>query len=489
LGYGLLWNNPAVGEAVFGNNYTQFTTHSSKQIEYWITAGDTPADILSHYVDATGHAPMMPDDVMGFWQCKLRYRNQEELLNVAREYHRRGIPLDVIIIDFFHWRHQGDWSFDPKYWPDPKAMVEELKAMGVRLMVSVWPTVEFGSDNYPAMKEHGYLIEAEHGVPVSMLFQGNSLFFDATNPGARGYLWDQIKENYGKYGIDLFWLDVAEPEYTTYDFDNYRYHLGPNNQVGNYYPNMYTKTFDDGLLSQGKQAVTLSRAAWAGTQRYGAVAWSGDIPSTFESFRNQMTNGLNMGLAGISWWNTDIGGFSGGDITDPKFIELLIRWFQFGAFSPVMRLHGSRIEGVKGLEANNGGGEDDGMGFPSGAANEVWSYGDKAYEILTHYIKVRYDMHDTIKKAMTQAHESGAPVMRAMFYEFPEDEKCWELWDQYMFGGDYLVAPVLYPGMTERSVYLPAGKWKNVDTGEEFVGAKTITAPAPLEVIPVFQRL
>jgi len=251
---------------------------------------------------------------------------------------------------------------------------------------------------------------------------------------------------------------------------------------------MYVKTFDDGMKADGMQAVTLSRAAWAGAQRYGAVAWSGDIPSTYEAFRNQMTNGLNIGMAGIAWWNTDIGGFSGGDISDPAFRELLVRWFQFGAFSPIMRLHGSRLNGAKGLTADNGG-EGDDLGFPSGADNEIWSFGDEAYEILKHYIQVRYDMHDYIKKTMQQTHETGAPVMRPMFFNFPQDEKCWDLWDQYMFGDDYLVAPVLYPGMTSREVYLPEGQWKNVDTGEVLEGGRTVTAPAPLEIIPVFCRV
>ncbi|MDD4796169.1 MAG: glycoside hydrolase family 31 protein [Eubacteriales bacterium] len=485
LGYGFLWNNPAVGEAVFGTNMTQWKVRSTKQLEYWITAGDSPREIVSNYADATGHAPEMPEDVMGFWQCKLRYRTQEELLSVAREYKRRNIPLDVIIIDFFHWIYQGDWSFDPKYWPDPQAMVDELNELGVRLMVSVWPTVDSKSVNFPAMQEQGLLISAEHGLPISMSFQGSTLFTDATNPKAQEFLWDQVKENYGKYGIDLFWLDVAEPEYTNYDFDNYRYHLGPNNQVGNIYPSMYAKAFYDGLRAEGKSVVTLSRCAWAGTQKYGAVAWSGDIPSTYEAFRNQIVNGVNMGLAGIPWWNTDIGGFIGGNIEDPAFTELLIRWFQFGTYSPVMRLHGNRLPGAKPVA-----GEGTGSGaFPSGSDNEVWSYGDDALAIFTRYINVRYDMHDYIKALMDEAHATGAPVMRAMFYEFPEDNACWDLNDQYMFGADYLVAPVMAAGVTQRSVYLPAGQWRNVDTNEVLQGGRTVTAPAPLEIIPVFQRV
>ncbi|MDL2234045.1 glycoside hydrolase family 31 protein [Ruminococcaceae bacterium OttesenSCG-928-L11] len=483
-GYGFLWNNPGIGSVNFSRNLTVWTAESTKSLDYWITAGDTPADITANYANATGTVPMMPDWAMGFWQCKLRYQTQEELLEVAREYKRRGVPLSVIVIDFFHWPMQGEWKFDPEYWPDPKAMVEELREMGVELMVSIWPTVDRRSENFAEMVEKGYLIRTDRGHRIAMDFHGNTIHYDATNPGARQYLWDKAKANYYDYGIKLFWLDEAEPEYTYYDFDLYRYHLGPNVQIGNLYPMMYAQTFYDGMAAEGQEnIINLLRCAWAGSQRYGALVWSGDIDSSFRSLRNQFTAGLNMGLAGIPWWTTDIGGFHGGNPNDPAFRECLVRWFQYGAFCPVMRLHGDREPHSAPLGTSGGG------VCVSGAANEIWSYGDEAYAICKEYIDIRQRIQPYIKQLMEAAHETGTPVMRPLFYDFPADEAAWSIEDAYMFGPDLLVAPILYEGARQRKVYLPVGaRWKNAWTGEVLDGGRTITVDAPIEQIPLFLR-
>ena len=485
LGYGFLWNNPAVGKAVFGTNTMSFYAESTKKLDYWITAGDTPAEIEEAYADVTGKVPMMPEYAMGFWQCKLRYQTQEELLNIAREYKKRNLPISVIVVDFFHWPLQGEWKFDPTYWPDPDAMIKELKDMGIELMVSIWPTVDYRSENFEEMKKLGYLIRTEKGVRVSMTFQGNTIHFDATNPKARDYVWQKAKKNYYDKGVKIFWLDEAEPEYEVYHFDNYRYFIGPNSQVGNIYPAMYAKAFFDGMKNEGQEEiVNLLRCAWAGSQKYGALVWSGDIFSSFEVLRRQLCAGLNMGMAGIPWWTTDIGGFHGGDPTDPDFQELLARWFEFGAYCPVMRLHGCR-EPEQPQVGTTGGAE-----CRSGADNEVWSFGEEDYEICKKYLAVREEMKPYIKKLMKEAHEKGTPVMRPLFYDFPEDKESWEIEDEYMFGSDVLVAPVMYAKMREREVYLPKGaSWKNKETGEIFEGGKTINVDAPLSVIPVFERV
>lgn len=484
LGYGFLWNNPAVGRVMFGKNITTWEAYSTKQLDYWITSGDTPAEIEERYADVTGKVPMMPDWAMGFWQCKLRYQTQEELLNIAREYKRRGLPIDVIVIDYFHWPLQGDWKFDPKYWPDPDAMIRELDDMGIKLMVSIWPTVDYRSDNFEEMLEKGYLIRTERGFRVVMDFQGNTVHYDATNPKAREYVWQKAKQNYYDKGIRVFWLDEAEPEYSVYDFDNYRYYLGPNVQIGNSYPAFYAKTFYDGMTKEGqKDVINLLRCAWAGSQKYGALVWSGDIHSSFKSLRNQLAAGLNMGMAGIPWWTTDIGGFHGGNPKDPSFQELLVRWFEWGTFCPVMRLHGERQP----LQAPIG---DYGGGLcVSGADNEVWSFGDDNYLILKRYLELRKHMKPYIMELMKAAHEKGTPVMRPLFYDTPSDMKSWNIEDEYMFGPDVLVAPVLYAGETERKVYLPKGsRWKNYWTGEVVNGGSSVVVSTPIEQIPVFTR-
>ena len=484
LGYGFLWNNPAVGRVCFGKNITTWEAKSAKKLDYWVTAGDTPAEIEEAYANATGKVPMMPDYAMGFWQCKLRYQTQEELLEVAREYKRRNLPISVIVVDFFHWPLQGEWKFDPTYWPDPDAMIAELKEMGIELMVSIWPTVDYRSENFDEMKAKGLLIRVDKGFPISMDFQGNTLHFDATNPEARDYVWAKAKRNYYDKSVKVFWLDEAEPEYSVYDFENYRYHLGPNVQVGNIYPVMYAKTFFDGMKAEGQEnIINLLRCAWAGSQRYGALVWSGDIKSSFPSMKNQVAAGLNMGLAGIPWWTTDIGGFFGANIGDPEFHELLIRWFQYGCFCPVMRLHGYRWP----LQPQYG--TTGGAACVSGAPNEVWSYTDQVTGILSDYLRLRERMRPYVTQLMEQAHEKGAPVMRPVFYDFPEDAAAWDVESEYMFGPSVLVVPVTEKDCRQVRAYLPAGaQWTNAWTGERFDGGQWITADAPIEQIPLFTR-
>lgn len=485
-GYGFLWNNPAIGRVTFANNITEWVAECTEHMDLWITAGDTPAEIEEAYANATGKVPMMPDYATGFWQCKLRYTTQEQLLNVAREYKKRGIPVSVIVCDFFHWTNQGEWKFDPKYWPDPQAMVDELKSMGIELMVSIWPTVDVNSENYEEMKELGLLVRSERANAVQMQFMGNEYLFDAFNPESREYVWNKAKENYYKYGIKIFWLDEAEPDYMFhYDYDNFRYYKGPAVKVSNFYPVEYAKTFYEGMEAEGQENIlNLLRCVWAGSQRYGALLWSGDTHSTFDFLRNQMAAGLNVGLSGIPWWTTDIGGFTGGNIHDPKFHELLIRWFQFGLFCPVTRLHGFRdpIDFTISNAAKMWN-----QPFGSGAENELYSYGEDVYKILKGLVDTRETLRPYVKEQMVQAHEKGTPVIRPLFYDNPEDEKCWDINDEYMFGPDILVAPVLYEGMREREVYLPAGRtWREVQTGKIYEGGVTVTCNAPLSVIPVF---
>ncbi|KAL4956688.1 glycosyl hydrolases family 31-domain-containing protein [Aspergillus filifer] len=486
LGYGLLWNNPGIGRAVLGTNTMSFEAYSTKALDYWIVAGDTPAEIEEAYAAVMGYVPMMPEYGLGFWQCKLRYWNQEQLLDVAREYKKRNVPLDVIVCDFFHWKHQGDWKFDSKFWPDPDAMVKELKDMNVELMVSIWPTVETASENYPELLEQGLLIRHDRGLRIAMQCDGDITHFDATNPAARKFIWETAKRNYYDKGIKIFWLDEAEPEYSTYDFDIYRYHAGSNVQIGNTYPKEYARAFYEGMTESGQtNIVNLLRCAWAGSQKYGALVWSGDIASSWSSFRNQLSAGLNMGIAGIPWWTTDIGGFHGGNPDDPAFRELFTRWFQWGTFCPVMRLHGDREP------------KPPNQPTAPGAANEIWSYGEEIYEICKRYIAIREKLRPYTRSLMKEAHEKGTPVIRTLFYEFPDDERAWEVDSEFLFGSRYLVAPVLEAGQRKISVYLPEGaSWRLWDgeeegagTGEVHEGGQEIEVECPIESTPVFVRV
>jgi alpha-D-xyloside xylohydrolase len=483
-GYGFLWHNPAIGQATFAANRTEWIAESTQQLDYWITVGSTPAAISAAYADATGHAPMMPEYGLGYWQCKLRYWNQEQLLEVAREHKRRGLPLDVIVADFFHWPKMGDFRFEEEFWPDPAAMVAELKDLGIELMVSVWPQVSVESENFARLKKENLLVRTDRGLDVQMGFQGPSMFLDVTNPRAREVVWEICRRNYHDLGIRLFWLDEAEPEYGVYDYDNYRYDLGSNLQVGNIYPQAFARMFYEGQLAAGQdEVVNLLRCAWAGSQRYGALVWSGDIHSTYTDLRRQITAGLHMGVAGIPWFTTDIGGFHGGDINDPDFRDLLVRWFQFGTFCPVMRMHGDRVPSEK-VTAADGSSRNG-----SGAGNELWSFGEEVYEILAGYTRLRETLRPYTRGLMAEAHANGQPVMRGMFHEFPEDVTCWDLADQYMFGPDVLVAPVVEPHASSRRVYLPDGAaWTDLRSGTKHDGGQWLTVDAPIEVIPVFTR-
>lgn len=418
-GYGFLWNNPSIGQVEFCKNVTVWYASCSDIIDYWLCAGDTPKEIEEKYASVTGTVPMMPE-----------------------------------------------WG------------------MGIQPMVSVWPTVDYRCDNFKEMKAKGLLMRNDRGYRISVNFEGNQVFADFMNPATRSYVWDKVKNNYYDHGIRLFWLDEAEPEFTKYDFDIIRNYRGLHMKSGNYYPVEYSKAFYEGLDSQGEEnIINLVRCAWAGSQRYGALVWSGDIYSSFESMRAQVMAGLNMGIAGIPWWTTDIGGFFGGDSKEESFRELFARWFAYGTFCPVMRLHGNRIPQQPQVGTTGG------ATCLSGADNEVWSFGDKVYEICVRYMNIREKMRPYIRTLMEEAHEKGTPVIRTLFYEFPEDKASWEVDDIYLFGPDILAAPVTEAGATTKEVYLPEGAvWTNAWDNKKYEGGQSVTVAAPIDIIPIFFR-
>lgn len=481
-GYGFLWNNPAIGRVELGANHTRWVAQAARQMDYWITVGDTPADIMHNYADATGHSPMLPAWAAGFWQSKLRYSTQDELLSIAREYQARGLPLSVIVIDGLHWTLMGDWKFDPIYWPDPEGMGKELQRMGVKAMVSIWPTVNALSPNFNTLMRKNLLVQTVRGLsPQTILVDSRPEppvylhLYDPTNPQARRFIWDQVLQGYHRFGIKAWWLDACEPEIFPVDHDNLRYHLGSGLELGCSYPLFHQQAFYDGMRSEGEEdIIMLSRSAWAGSQRYGAAVWSGDIQSTFTALNLQVPAGLNIGLSGIPWWTTDIGGFHGGDPNSPAFQELIVRWFQYGVFCPIFRLHGFRLP----IENWNG------------SANEVWSFGDRAYTIIKDLLFLRQRLLPYIMNLMQQAHLTGAPPMRPLFFEFPEDATCVSIADQFMFGNDLLVSPILSAGTVQRPVYLPAGtSWRDAWSGTEFSGGTWIEAHAPIERVPLYLRI
>lgn len=487
LGYGFLWNNPAVGRAEFAKNRILWEAEQSRQLDYVVIGGGYPAEIMKNYTELTGRLPDVPEWIFGLWQSKLRYSSQEELLRIAREHVRRGIPVSVLVLDYFHWPYQGDWRFDEQYFPDPKVMVKELEDMGIHLMVSVWPTVDRRSENYKKLDEAGGLIKAERGPDVFYMCRGAETYVDMTNPEAVDMLWERLKENYVSYGVSSFWLDEAEPEIYPYDYENMRLRMGNGLEVSNYYPYAYCAGIEKRMSYDNiKDGIILVRSAWIGTQRLKTVVWSGDVPSTFESFGKQLTAGLQMAMCGIPLWTTDIGGFYGGDGGEEEFRELMIRWFQFGVFCPILRMHGYRKPYVK-----KGSMEDMSGECNTGGPNEIWSFGEEAYQIMRKYLNIREQLIPYIKEQLEITQSTGTPLMRPLVYDYPSDVNVYEISDEYLFGDKILAAPVMEYKARSRRVYLPEGVWKSGRTGEVYRICKSgqyIEEKAPLGYMPVFVR-
>ena len=479
LGYGFLWNNPATGQVEFGLNRTVWTADSAYQADYLVFVGDTPAEVMNRYARLTGFAPKMPEWAAGFWQSKCRYESQEEILEVTRKYHEMGVPVDAIVIDYFHWTEQGNCDFDPKYWPDPAAMVRELDEMGTRAVVSYWPTVNPKSRNWQEMDDRKMLIRTENGQYSLFDYWGQQSYVDMTNPEARSYVREQIKKTYLKYGINTFWLDEAEPDVHPQQFDNMKQYAGNMAQTALLYPYYYAKCFYDGLKSEGEDdVILLTRAAYIGSQKFGALVWNGDIPSDWNALRQSVVSGLSMAMCGIPWWNSDIGGFYDGDTESEEYRELLLRWFQFGLFCPVMRLHGTR-KWQSDYKARYPGIICEGGGY-----NEIWHFGKECCDAIKELILLRQRLKPYILSCAEKTSKTGEPIMRPMFFNFPGDERCYRLDDQYMFGSDILFAPILNPGQTEREVYLPKGKWVRTTDKTVHDGGRTVTVKAdPTEFI------
>ncbi|MBT7702316.1 MAG: glycoside hydrolase family 31 protein, partial [Verrucomicrobia bacterium] len=465
-GYGFLWNNPSLGRAEFGNNMTRWVSYGSKQMDYYVTAGDSYADVMENYADVTGHAPEFPWWASGFWQCKLRYKTQEEFLNVAREFKRRGLPLSVLVIDFRHWDITGNWKLDPEFWPDPEAMVKELDEMGVRIMISPWTLVDEKSENFATMKERGLFTGSIGGKKDTVGFDGPKYQYDPTNPEAARYLWSKWKKNYFDIGIRTFWLDPCDDFHDIQDYDQVLFHIGPAKETHAYFPVAHQKNIYEGLIAAGeKEVVTLCRNAWAGSQRYGACPAPHDILSSFEHLEAYMKVGLNVAMSGIPWWSCDIGGFITHDNSSPRFHELMVRWYQYAVFTPVFRTHGKRPN------------------------NEAWTIGGDSYPPIRAAMLLRERLRPYVMVQMKLASEKGLPPMRPVFFDFAEDPKTAEVEDQYLFGPDLLVAPITRYEARSREVYLPIGtEWTDVWTGKKLPGGQIVEADAPIERIPVYVR-
>jgi alpha-D-xyloside xylohydrolase len=332
------------------------------------------------------------------------------------------------------------------------------------------------------MRDQGLLVASDQGAEFHNTIRDKGMdvpmpvaLYDPTNPRTREFVWSVVKRNYHDLGVGTWWLDACEPELNPGHPANLRFHAGPGAEVAGIYPRDNARLFAEGMA--GQETVLLCRSAWAGQQRYAAAVWSGDIPATWESLRRQVRAGLSIAIAGIPWWTTDIGGFHGGDARDEGYRELLVRWFQYGAFCPLFRLHGHREP-----RSTTGWNQ-------TGGPNEVWAFGDEAYAIIKEVMLMRERLRPYLHEQLDRAAVDGLPAMRPLFVDFPDDERAWTIEDQLMFGPDVLVAPVTEAGARSRSVYLPKGaKWTHVWSGRQYDGGGLVSEAAPLPEIPMYVR-
>ena len=469
-GYGIFWNSMA--RSRFNNrfaNYLYITSEVADVIDYYFIYGPDFDKIIASYRDLTGQAPMFGKWAYGFWQCKNRYKTQDEILGVAKKYRDLHIPVDNIVQDWFWWNRKGEFVFNKNY-PDPKGMVDQLHNENIHLMISIWPFFEPGSTNYDYMDKKGWFVDKFKFAKPPYHTSGMAVY-DATNPEARKYYWDEVNKGLFSIGLDAWWMDTTEPETEGQEENillNHKLAAGSGNRYVNAFPLLDTQAVYQGQRSASdkKRVFILSRSAFAGSQRNGVTAWSGDINSDWFSFRRQVPAGLNFSVSGIPYWTTDIGGFVFGRPDDPAFRELFIRWFQYGTFNPILRVHGTR--------------------HPD--ENELWSYGPDAQSILAKFDRLRYRMLPYIYSLAWKTTSESYTPMRPLVMDFRQDSRAADIGDQFMFGPAFLVNPVTEPAANSRQVYLPDAKWYDFWTGTSVPGGRMINAITPLDRLPLYVR-
>ena len=438
------------------DDVTTLRSPHAHSLDYVVFAGANSDEILAAYRDVTGHAPMLPRWAYGFWQCRERYTSQQDLLENARTYRERKLPVDVMVQDWQYWP-QDQWAgmqFDAERFPDPAAMTAELRSMHLALVISVWENVSKDSDLGRAYeKDNCY-------VP-------DSPWLDLTNPRVQTAHWEAMRTRLFNLGINGWWLDATEPENDA--LLGTMTHLGPGELNRITYPLYVSKAVYDGqrAAAPDHRVCILTRSAYPGQQRYASITWSGDIGWDWDAFRRQIVAGLNYCASGLPYWTTDIGGFFRPDdqYNDPSYHEILIRWFQFGAFNPIFRIHGF------------------------GSDTEIWRYGDRFEKAARKMLDLRYRLLPYLYSAAWQTTSSGSTIMRPMLMDFSHDPLALSASNQFLFGPSILVTPVTEPGVSTQSVHLPSGNdWYDFWTGASYTGGQSLTANAPFDQIPLFVR-
>jgi alpha-D-xyloside xylohydrolase len=435
---------------------TTFRSEVGEAIDYYFFYGPELNRVISDYRQLTGEAPLFPKWAYGYWQCRERYSSEQQILDVATEFRKRKIPVDALVQDWQYWGKYG-WNamkFDEDHYPEPKGMIEQLHAKDLHVMISVWSRFGEETDVYKAMNAGSFLIP---GTPWTDFF----------NPEARSAFWSQLRNGLFQDGMDAWWMDATEPEFDV--LKGAETFLGPGDSVRNAYPLFVTKAIYEGqrATTDKKRVVILTRSAFAGQQRNAAASWSGDISANWATLRRQIPAGLSFSMSGIPYWTTDTGGFfrPADQYTSDAYHELLIRWFEYGVFCPMFRVHGYKSN------------------------TELWNYGPQVERVLTQYDELRYRLLPYIYSAAWGVTKNGETLMRALPLEFSSDPKTREISDQFLFGSALLINPVTTEDARQRSLYLPARTdWIDFWTGKRLSGDQSITAEAPIDRIPIYAK-
>ena len=433
---------------------TTFRSDYGEAIDYTVFHGPALDDVVASYRATTGQAPLWPKWAFGLWQCRERYTGSQQLLDTAAEFRRRGIPVDLIVQDWQYWGPHGwgSYAWDAQHYPDPAALLKGLHDQNFKFMISVWCNPQGTTRDD---------LQANHALVGDWI--------DVFSAPGRDIRWKHINEAFFSLGTDAWWGDATEPGDPGTDLLGKPLSIGPGDQFTSAYPLFASRSLYEGqrATTSDKRVVTLTRSAFPGQQRYAAASWSGDINGDWETFRRQIPAGLNVSLTGQPYWTTDCAGFfhPADQYTSADFNELLVRWFQWSTFCPILRVHGYKTE------------------------TEMWKWLPETQRHLLAYDRLRYRLLPYNYSLAARVTFQNDTFMRALGMDFPADSKAWDIADQYLFGPSFLVSPVTQPQATSRAVYLPAGtRWVDFWSGTTHEGGQTLTAAAPLAQMPLFVR-
>lgn len=469
----LRWSPPAT------ESYDGITMWSEvgDMVDYYFIYGPELDKVISGYRKLTGKASILPRWAYGYWHSHIGINTQKEYLSLIDEFRKRRIPIDVLVQDLGYWGNYpwGSHHFDELRYPDPEGMIEEAHKKHIHYMISVWGMFQRGSDNWKELFDRGLLFRYNN---CSFWTDKGTWYYNPFSKEGREVYWKQMKECLYDKGVDAWWLDASEPEIST-PADPFLYKEVMQNNLGtgarylNAFSLMQTKGIYEGQrqCDPDNRVLILTRSAFAGQQSYGTVMWTGDITGTWEVFKKQLKCGLNFAASGLPYWTTDIGGFFVNSVDwpllnqDPGYRELYTRWFQWGAFCPIMRAHGN------------------------GPRREMWLMGEESYLIQKKFVELRYQLSPYIYSLAGMAYHDDYTIMRPLLFDFRFDKNVHSIYDQYMFGPSLMVCPVLESEVQSRQVYLPEGcEWYDFWNNKIYCGGEKIEALAPLQIIPIFVK-